>query len=115
MLLNFRLAALLMLALISNLPATSLAHSIPREVEARVHRIFSAHDRTDAPGYVVGIIRDGELAFASSYGMADLDHGIPLSTKTVFHLASVSKQFTAAAAALLILEGKLSLSDPVAR
>lgn len=70
---------------------------------------------TGAPGYAVGVIRDDGFAFAKGYGLANLDDGIPITPDTSFHLASVSKQFTAAATALLILDRKISLSDPVAR
>ena len=47
------------------------------------------------------------------YGMANLDHGIPNTPDTAFHVASVSKQFTAASSVLLAQESKLSLDDPV--
>ncbi len=48
-----------------------------------------------------------------AYGMANLDYDIPLTTSSVFHVASVSKQFTAAAVVLLAQQKKLSLDDPV--
>jgi CubicO group peptidase (beta-lactamase class C family) len=49
------------------------------------------------------------------YGLANLEDRVPITPDTVFHLASLSKQFTASAIALLILDHKLSLDDPVAR
>ncbi len=63
----------------------------------------------------MGLIRDGELVFARGYGSANLDYRIPITSHSAFHLASVSKQFTAAAVALLILGKKLSMDDPVAK
>jgi CubicO group peptidase (beta-lactamase class C family) len=96
-------------------PPSAMAQPVTPELAAKVDALFSAYDRTDTPGYVVGVVTDGELVWSRAYGMADLDHGVPLSTRTPFHLASVSKQFTGAAAALLILDGRLSLSDPVAK
>ncbi len=84
------------------------------ETEARIDSLFEAFDRPDSPGYAIGIVREGELVFGKGYGLANLDYGIPLSARSVFHLASLSKQFTAAAIALLILDGTLSLTDPVA-
>jgi CubicO group peptidase (beta-lactamase class C family) len=80
-----------------------------------VNQIFSAYARKDSPGYVLGIIREGEFVFAKGYGQANLDDRVSITPETAFHLASVSKQFTAAAIALLILEGRLSLADPVSR
>jgi CubicO group peptidase (beta-lactamase class C family) len=68
-----------------------------------------------APGYAVAVIRNGEFVFAKGYGLANLDDNIPITAETSFHLASVSKQFTAAAIALLILDHKISLSDSVAK
>jgi CubicO group peptidase (beta-lactamase class C family) len=63
----------------------------------------------------VALIKDGQFAFVKGYGLANLDDRIPITPETSFHLASLSKQFTAAAVALLILDDKIALSDPVAR
>lgn len=81
--------------------------------EARVDQIMAVYDGDDVPGGVVGVIRDGEVAFARAYGMADLAHGIPITTETRFNLGSASKQFLAFAFALLAERGHLSLDDPV--
>ena len=93
----------------------SYAQGLPSELAAHIDTSFTEFNKKDSPGYVVGIVKNEKLVFNRAYGMADLDHGIPLSSKTAFHLASLSKQFTGAAAALLILEGKLKLTDPVAK
>jgi CubicO group peptidase (beta-lactamase class C family) len=68
-----------------------------------------------SPGYAVAVIKDGAFALAKGYGLANLDDGIPITPETSFHLASVSKQFTGAAIALLILDRKIALADPVAK
>jgi CubicO group peptidase (beta-lactamase class C family) len=81
--------------------------------ETDIDRLFSRPP--GSPGYAVAVIKDGEFAFAKGYGLADLDDGIPISTDTSFHLASLSKQFTAAAIALLILDHKIALADPVSK
>jgi CubicO group peptidase (beta-lactamase class C family) len=47
------------------------------------------------------------------YGLANLDDGIPITPETSFPLASLSKQFTGAAIAMLILEHRIALTDPV--
>jgi CubicO group peptidase (beta-lactamase class C family) len=62
----------------------------------------------------VGLIRDGSLVFAQGFGDANLDDRVPITSSTAFHLASLSKQFTAAAIALLVLDKKLNLEDRVA-
>jgi CubicO group peptidase (beta-lactamase class C family) len=45
--------------------------------------------------------------------MANLEYGIPITPQTIFHMASVSKQFTAFAIVLLAKEGKLKLDDDI--
>jgi len=85
------------------------------QVQTKIDAIFAAYARPDTPGYALGLLKDGELVYARGYGQANLDDQIPITPQTSFHLASVSKQFTGAAVALLILDGKLSLEDPVSK
>jgi CubicO group peptidase (beta-lactamase class C family) len=80
---------------------------------ARVDAIFAEYARTTSPGCAVGVAQDGKLVHRKGYGMANLDHGIPLSPASVFYIASVSKQFTATVATLLAAEGRISLDDDV--
>jgi len=79
----------------------------------KVDALFTRWDRQDSPGCAVGIIKDGEFVYKRGYGMADLEHGIPITPQSVFYLSSTSKQFTAATAAVLAIQGKLSLDDDV--
>ncbi len=81
--------------------------------DARVDAVFQEYDRTDAPGCAVGVYRNGTLDYARGFGIANLDHGLPITADTVFYVGSVSKQFTAMSVALAAREGKLSLDDPV--
>jgi CubicO group peptidase (beta-lactamase class C family) len=86
--------------------------------EARIDRtnqIFAEWDRVDSPGCAVGVVRDGELAFERGYGSANLDYNVPLTSQSVFYMASTSKQFAAASIALLALRGELSLEDEVSK
>ena len=80
---------------------------------ARVDRIFAQWDRTDSPGCAVGVYRDGGIAYARGYGMANLELGVALSPHSVLDLGSTSKQFTAMSVVLLARQGKLSLDDDV--
>lgn len=84
----------------------------PASLEARLQEIFSTANST-SPGYVVGVVQDGKVLLARGFGLAHLEYQIPIDSKTVFNVASLSKQFTAACMALLILDGKVSLDDPV--
>lgn len=81
--------------------------------EGRVDQILAPYTGERTPGAAVAVFRDGRIVFEKGYGMADLEAGAPVTPRTVFHVASVSKQFTAYAIALLAGEGKLSLDDDV--
>jgi CubicO group peptidase (beta-lactamase class C family) len=70
---------------------------------------------SSGPGYAVGIIKDGHVLVAKGYGLANIEDGVPITSGTVFHLASLSKQFTASAVALLILDHKIALDDRVSQ
>jgi CubicO group peptidase (beta-lactamase class C family) len=80
---------------------------------ARVDSVFAAFADPAAPGCALAVVRDGRFAFSRGYGSANLDYGIPIDGRSVFYLASVSKQFTAAAVALAAAEGRLSLDDDI--
>jgi CubicO group peptidase (beta-lactamase class C family) len=97
-------------------PSRKQEHPRPRldsVQKSAINRLFSPPP--NSPGYAVALIKDDEFVFAKGYGLANLDDGIPITRMTSFHLASLSKQFTAAAIALLILDHKIVLSDPVAK
>jgi CubicO group peptidase (beta-lactamase class C family) len=78
-----------------------------------IDSLFAEWDKPDSPGCAVGVIRDGEFIYEHGYGMANLDYDIPNSPRMAYYIASDSKQFTAAAIGLLVLDGKLSLDDDV--
>ena len=85
------------------------------DVRAAVAEVFASYDRPDAPGCALGVFQDGETVYSRGFGMANLEYGIPIDDKSVFRIASVSKQFTAAAAVLAAQEGALSLDDDIRR
>lgn len=79
----------------------------------QVDAFLSAKYNENTPGCVVGIIKDGELIYNKGFGMANLDYNIPLTSQSVINVMSVSKQFTAGAIALLVIDRKLTLDQPV--
>jgi len=85
----------------------------PVSITAHVDKIFERWDKRDSPGCALGVYREGYVIYKRGYGMANLDHDVRITPSTVFNIASVSKQFTAATIALLAQEGKLSLDDEV--
>jgi CubicO group peptidase (beta-lactamase class C family) len=96
-------------------PICSAQTSLSAQQVGQINALFAEFDHDGSPGYALGVVKDGALVFARGYGRADLDNNVPITPRTSFHLASLSKQFTAAAVALLILDGKLSLDTPVAK
>ena len=71
--------------------------------------------RGDVPGASVLVVRDGHVVRRASYGLADLAAHTRVTPQTNFRLASMSKQFTAAAIEILAARGKLSYDDPITR
>ncbi len=80
---------------------------------AQVDAIFADWNRTDSPGCALTVMHGGAIVYEHGYGMADLEHDATIRGNTPFHVASISKQFTAAAIVLLAQEGKLSLEDEI--
>jgi CubicO group peptidase (beta-lactamase class C family) len=76
-------------------------------------RVFSAWNGTQAPGCAVGVARNGTVLFERGYGMSNLETDTPIRPSSIFHVASVSKQFTAMAIMLLDHDGKLSVDDNI--
>ncbi|OBK43107.1 serine hydrolase [Mycobacterium sp. 1081908.1] len=71
--------------------------------------------KAGAPGCSAAVGVRGRVAWTGVRGVADMSSGKAISTQTVFDIASVSKQFTAAGLLLLVAAGKLGLDDPVSR
>lgn len=90
-----------------------LTAQVSQELERQVDQVFQTFNNVETPGVTIGFIKDGQLQFSKSYGMADLEHQIPISDSSVFSLASVSKQFTVLALLLLEERGHLSLDDDI--
>ena len=98
-------------ACIFGLPHAAISQSAASQ-EARVDRLFSSYtERT--PGVAVSVMKDGKIVFMKGYGMADLEQDRPITPRTVFNIASVSKQFTAFAIYLLADEKRISLEDDI--
>src|SRR4029453_19642900 len=77
------------------------AQPIPDSTLKKIDDIFKKWDNTYSPGCTVGIVRNDSLIFSKGYGMANLEYAVRNTPATVFHMASVSKQFTAYAIVLL--------------
>ncbi len=85
----------------------------PALATQRVDALFAQWDKPDSPGCALAVIKDGQVIYKRGYGSANLDYGIPISSRSVFNIASTSKQFTAASVALLATQGEISLDDDI--
>jgi CubicO group peptidase (beta-lactamase class C family) len=81
------------------------------KIAARIDAFLAPLFEADAPGATVIVTRDGAPIFRKAYGMADVEAGRAMRPDDVMRLASVTKQFTAAAIMLLVEDGKLRLDD----
>jgi CubicO group peptidase (beta-lactamase class C family) len=109
-----RLRRLLIALLAAASTTATVAESQRAAIQTRIDTIFNRWTWS-TPGCAVGAAVNGEPVVRAAYGMADLEHDVPITPDTIFEAGSVSKQFTAAAVLLLERDGKLSLDDPVRR
>ena len=93
-------------------PASPATASSDGPSHPGVDAVFADLDR-DGPGASVGVLLDGEVVHRAGYGIAHLDHGVPITPGTVFDIASISKQFGAMAVLLLEADGRLDLDEDV--
>jgi CubicO group peptidase (beta-lactamase class C family) len=91
----------------------TLGQTLSPAMAAKVDKVFEKWNSTDSPGCAVGVYKNGKIVYEHGYGMANLNDDVPITPETVFHVASMSKQFTAASILLLAQQGKLSLDDDV--
>lgn len=113
-------------AILALLLASPLAAQLPRALPetvgmstARLARIGpllrEAVDSAKVAGIVTLVARDGKLVAVDSAGYLDREDRTPMRSQAIFRLASMSKAVTSVAAMILVEEGRLLLTDPVAR
>ena len=101
-------------AVFAQVPSDASAKPAPdAALTAKVDKLFAPWDQPASPGAALVIIKDGAVVYKRGYGVANLEYDIRITPATVFHVASVSKQFTAFAITLLAKQGKLSLDDDI--
>lgn len=105
------LALLTPLALLVSARASAAQEAAP--LTERVDAVFARFQGPESPGCALAVMRDGRIVYSRGYGMADLQHQIPITPSSIFHVASVSKQFTTMSIALLAQQGVLSLDDDI--
>ena len=95
------------------------AQHLTREDRAAALRIERVVNRqmlaNKIPGVSLAVLRKGKIILLKSYGLANVEHRVPVKPETIFQSGSIGKQFTAAAVMLLVQENKLSLDDKISK
>ena len=78
-----------------------------------IDAVFTDFNSSNKPGAAVLVVKDDKVVYEKGYGSANLEYNIPVTKSTIFHVASLSKQFTVFAILLLEKDGKLSLDDDI--
>ena len=87
-----------------------------RAAATRVDRVVKEAMLTyKIPGVSLAVLRNGQIILLKSYGLANVEHQIPVKPETIFQSGSIGKQFTAAAIMILVQENKLSLDAKISR
>ena len=109
-----RICALIACACIGSQAAQIKSSRVEPELAASLQRldrwVASAVDERQIPGLSIGVVKGSDLLWAKGYGYLDVEKRSPVTTSTVFRLASVSKLITAAAIMQLRDAGKLQLA-----
>ncbi len=84
-------------------------HKLAHRLDQELRQFFPANQA----GATVLILKDGKAVLNKAYGLANVELQVPLKTNHLFHVASVGKQFTAAAILRLEEQAKLKLDDPI--
>jgi len=103
-----RLAALAIAAALAVACGTAWADPVDEYVKAQM-------ERRKIPGLSLAVVQRGQVVKLQGYGLASVELDAPVTPDTVFELASVTKQFTAAAVMKLVEAGKVALDDPIAK
>jgi CubicO group peptidase (beta-lactamase class C family) len=79
----------------------------------KVDKIFARYNNKTGPGVATGIVHNGKVIFKKGYGLANMEYDIPITSSSIFDIASVSKQFAGFAISTLVQQGKISLTDDI--
>jgi CubicO group peptidase (beta-lactamase class C family) len=98
--------------------ATLFATTLPTVAETpseKADALFDGLIQTNDPGLAVLVAQNGKILIEKCYGLADVEHHLPVTAQTTFRIASITKQFTAAAILRLQEERKLSINDKLSQ
>lgn len=85
----------------------------PASITKQADSLVALYAAPTTPGVAVAVVQENRIVYSNQRGIANLEYDIPITDSTEFHVASVSKQFTAFLALMLEDEGKLSMDDDI--
>jgi CubicO group peptidase (beta-lactamase class C family) len=92
-------------------PTTEPDYSVlSRRLDIEIERLFR---ESSCPGLAVGVVKNRELVYARGFGVTNLETGGEVTTRTLFHMASVTKPFVATSIVQLFEGERLSLDDRI--
>jgi CubicO group peptidase (beta-lactamase class C family) len=107
---RFLRPVLLLLLLLVCLPPSHAADTITEQVDRYIQGQMK---KNKIPGLSLAVVKDGKALLVKGYGLANVEHNVPVKPETIFQSGSVGKQFTATAIMTLVEEGKLKLDDKI--
>jgi D-alanyl-D-alanine carboxypeptidase len=107
------LASLLLPAHAAGQAAPGAAPAPLTQAEALDALVLKSMQTRQFPGVAIGVVKDGKVVVAKGYGFSDVEKSLKATEQTVYQLASVTKQFTAAAVLMLVEDGKVSLDGKI--
>jgi len=81
-----------------------------KRIEVFINKLINAYQ---IPGLTLAIVENDQMIMAKAYGVKSIDTKEPITTRSIFHMASVSKPFAATAIMQLVENGKIKLDDPL--
>ncbi|WP_144884885.1 serine hydrolase domain-containing protein [Lacibacter cauensis] len=103
---------LLLLLLVGAMPDQATAQKLSSKIDSLITTVVKD---SNGPGAVFLVAKNGQPVYHKAFGKANLELGVPLSTRQVFQIGSMTKQFTAIGILLLEEQGKLSVNDAVSK
>src|SRR4051812_46666048 len=90
--------------------------AIASETPNKVNKYVAAEMKAQQiPGVSLAMVKDGKPVLVKGYGLANVEHQVPVKPQTIFQSGSVGKQFTAMGIMILVDEGKIGLGDPISK
>ncbi len=113
---NFMFRSILISTFLSLFVISGFAQSSSEALEANVDEFVKAQmENRKIPGVSLAVVKDGKPVIVKGYGLANMEHNVPVKPETIFQSGSVGKQFTSMAVMILVEEGKIGLDEKISK